>query len=75
MPILFGKSGKSFLKKTIRFYNFENHKKESLDYAKRPLQKGMDLTETYHKYFEYYKNNREHFPSELIDKYVTQYLS
>lgn len=49
--------------------NFENHKNQSLDYAKRPLMKGMNLTETYLPYYNFIKNNNL-FPTELVEKYV-----
>jgi len=55
--------------------NFEQHKKHTLDYAKRPLQSGVDLTDVYAKYYEFYKNNLEQFDPLLITKYVTQHLS
>lgn len=50
--------------------NFENHKKASLDYAKRPLESNMDLTNTYRPYYEFIEKNRDIFPQELIEKYV-----
>jgi glycosyltransferase involved in cell wall biosynthesis len=54
--------------------NFENHKLQSMDYATRPLQKDMDLTSVYKKYYDFYKENIEQFNMELIEKYVAKHL-
>ena len=51
--------------------NFENHKRASSDYARRPLLNGMDLTEVYKPYYKFIESNSHMFPTELIEKYIT----
>jgi len=50
--------------------NFENHKKASTDYAKRPLMNVVNLKMVYQPYYEFIRDNNQLFPPELILKYV-----
>lgn len=55
--------------------NFENHKKNTQDYAKRPLLNNVvDLNQVYHKYYNYLRNNKHEFDQEYYEKYALQYL-
>lgn len=49
--------------------NFENHKKASGDYAKRPLQLNLNIPE-YENYYDYLKLNKHLFNQEFFNKYV-----
>lgn len=52
--------------------NFENHKKNSKDYAKRPLKamEKNELNKTLNPLYLFLKNNRNHYPKELFDKFL-----
>jgi hypothetical protein len=53
--------------------NFDNHKKASGDYAKRPLTK-TDIGDIYDKYYAYLRNNKDQFNQEYYEKYALPYL-
>lgn len=54
--------------------NFDNHKEQSVDYAKRPLKMYDSIQDNYAPFYEYYRKNRKDFDSELMSKYVEAYL-
>lgn len=54
--------------------NFENHKIATQDYAKGPLQKSIDLTPVYAKYYDYLREHKAEFDQEHYEKYASQYL-
>lgn len=54
--------------------NFENHKRASRDYAKRPLESGFNLDSVYKPYYEYIRDNVQKFPLDYIHKYSSKYL-
>lgn len=56
--------------------NFEEHKAASQDFATGPLTGTFDLVlnKTYDRYFDYYRDNRQKFPLDLMEKYVDAYL-
>ena len=54
--------------------NFENHKIATQDYAKGPLQKSIDLTPVYEKYYAYLREHKAEFDQEHYEKYASQYL-
>lgn len=56
--------------------NFENHKKASLDYAKRPLQKlnQSSVNEVYEKYYMWIKNNLDKLNLTYYEKYAKKYI-
>jgi glycosyltransferase involved in cell wall biosynthesis len=54
--------------------NFENHKRHSKDYATRPLSNNFDLVDTYDPYFNFYKEHRKLFDSDLMKLYVNDNL-
>lgn len=54
--------------------NFENHKRASLDFAKRPLERNLDLTQVYSKYYDFLRTNREIFHRESFEKYALNFL-
>jgi effector-binding domain-containing protein len=49
--------------------NFENHKKQSGDYANSPLTPLDNIDEVYKKYFEYIENNKHIFNQEYYNRY------
>lgn len=53
--------------------NFERHKRETRDFAKRPLEL-VDLTKVYQPYYDYFRNHKDEFNPEYFDRYVAQYL-
>jgi glycosyltransferase involved in cell wall biosynthesis len=53
--------------------NFENHKKASPDYAKRPLQKVESVPE-YQKYYQYLIDHKQDFNQEYYNKYASVWL-
>jgi glycosyltransferase involved in cell wall biosynthesis len=54
--------------------NFENHKRASRDYAKRPLEQGLNIDAFYKPYYNYIRDNAQQFPLECIHKYASKYL-
>jgi hypothetical protein len=54
--------------------NFENHKKASNDFAKRPLEKDYDLYGVYSPYYKFIRDNYSSFPPEQVERYAAQYL-
>lgn len=54
--------------------NFENHKKASLDYAKRPLELKLDIPE-YQRYYDYIKENKSKFPRKYYEKYASDFIN
>lgn len=54
--------------------NFEEHKTSSTDVATRPLMNTMPLEELYSRYYEYFRQNKDTFPQDLMEKYVNRYL-
>jgi len=53
--------------------NFENHKRESKDYVKGPIEP-FDLGPVYERYYTYIEANKEQFPEDLYNKYFSPYL-
>jgi glycosyltransferase involved in cell wall biosynthesis len=53
--------------------NFENHKRESKDYVKGPIEP-FDLGPVYERYYKYIEANKEQFPEDLYNKYFSPYL-
>jgi glycosyltransferase involved in cell wall biosynthesis len=54
--------------------NFENHKRETKDFAKRPLEK-IDVNVIYKPYYDFLREHRTEFNQEYFNKYVLAYLS
>jgi len=54
--------------------NFENHKRESKDFAKLPLIPSKNINEVYKKYFDFIRDNRQIFHQDSYNKYVTSYI-
>jgi len=54
--------------------NFENHKRASLDFAKGPLERNLDLTQVYSKYYDFLRTNREIFHRESFERYALNFL-
>lgn len=54
--------------------NFENHKKESTDFATAPLNADYNLAPFYERFYNYYRENAEDFHEELLAKYVKCHL-
>lgn len=56
--------------------NFENHKKASTDYAKRPLEimSQERLKQVYLKYYDWIKNNKNSINYEYYQKYAEKYI-
>lgn len=56
--------------------NFENHKKASTDYAKRPLEKMSQekLKQVYLKYYDWLKDNKDSINHEYYKKYAEKYI-
>ncbi len=53
--------------------NFDNHKKASGDYARRPLQLNLNVPE-YQNYYDYLKLNKHLFNQEFFEKYAQNHL-
>jgi hypothetical protein len=53
--------------------NFENHKLASQDYAEGPLLR-TGIGNTYDKYYDYLRNNKDQFNQEYYKRYASQYL-
>lgn len=53
--------------------NFENHKKASVDVAKRPLER-IGVEGIYKRYYEYFQNNKDQFNQEYHQRYALPYL-
>jgi glycosyltransferase involved in cell wall biosynthesis len=53
--------------------NFENHKLQSTDFAKRPLEL-INLNGIYQPYYDYFKTHKDQFNPEYYNKYVVPYL-
>jgi hypothetical protein len=53
--------------------NFENHKKASGDFAKRPLQINTEISE-YTRYYDYLRENKNTFNQDYYNRYVINYL-
>ena len=54
--------------------NFEDHKKATQDFAKRPLKLNMEVPE-YQKYYQYLKDNKTQFNQEYYNRYALKYLN
>jgi hypothetical protein len=54
--------------------NFENHKRASLDFAKRPLERNLELIQVYSKYYDFLRTNREIFHQGSFEKYALNFL-
>lgn len=52
--------------------NFEEHKKNSLDFATSSLSKTYDLSNVYALYYEFILNNRQMFSETLLERYVNR---
>lgn len=50
--------------------NFENHKRESKDYATAPLVNTTRLDTFYAPYYEFLDKNRQQFSPDLLERYV-----
>lgn len=54
--------------------NFENHKRASLDCAKRPLELKLDVPE-YQRYYDFIKENKSRFPEKYYEKYASEFIN
>lgn len=54
--------------------NFENHKRASLDYVKRPLELKLDVPE-YQRYYDFIKENKSRFPEKYYEKYASDFIN
>jgi len=55
--------------------NFENHKKASVDFAKRGILDYEFIDEIYQPYFQHFLDNKEDFHPGCYQKYVIDYIS
>jgi hypothetical protein len=57
--------------------NFENHKLNSIDYAKRPLVKlsTEDISNVYIKYYNWIENNLDKLNANYYDRYAKQFTN
>jgi hypothetical protein len=54
--------------------NFENHKKYSLDFAKRPLRRDFSLDLIYPRHLKFIKDNQYLFSAHHVEKYASSWL-
>ena len=54
--------------------NFENHKKASMDFAKRPLENDFDLGPVYAPYYRFIKYNPSLFSQLYVNRYASKFL-
>lgn len=56
--------------------NFENHKRESKDYAKRPLMLLFyeDLTKVYYKYYKWFKEHKDELNQAYYNRYIKKFI-
>ena len=57
--------------------NFEEHKNQSIDFAKRPLQKLSieELNKVYQKYYVWFKDNMDKINIEYFDRYAKKFIN
>ena len=57
--------------------NFEEHKNNSLDYCKRPLQKlsKEELDKVYQKYYDWFVNNMDKINLEYYERYTKKFIN
>jgi len=57
--------------------NFEQHKNQSLDFAKRPLEKLAieELNNVYQKYYNWFKDNMDKINIEYFERYAKKFIN
>jgi len=57
--------------------NFEQHKNQSVDYAKRPLEilSVEELNKVYEKYYDWFKSNMDKINLEYYDRYAKKFIN
>jgi hypothetical protein len=57
--------------------NFEQHKKQSLDFAKRPLEKLSEekINKVYEKYYNWFRSNMEKINAQYFDRYAKKFIN
>ena len=56
---------------------FEQHKNQSLDFAKRPLEKLAieELNNVYQKYYNWFKDNMDKINIEYFERYAKKFIN
>jgi hypothetical protein len=57
--------------------NFEQHKKQSLDFAKRPLEKLSEekINKVYEKYYNWFRSNMEKINAQYFERYAKKFIN
>ncbi len=57
--------------------NFEQHKNQSVDFAKRPLEKLSDeeINKVYEKYYNWFKDNMDKTNIQSLEKYAKKFIN
>jgi ADP-L-glycero-D-manno-heptose 6-epimerase len=57
--------------------NFEQHKNQSIDFAKRPLERLSDdeINKVYEKYYNWFKNNMDKINMQYFERYAKKFIN
>jgi len=57
--------------------NFEQHKNQSIDFAKRPLERlsAEELSKVYEKYYDWFKSNMDKINTKYYERYTKKFIN